>query len=601
MIEYLEVRDKDSREVIGIIDNFKSIIWHPKYYGVGDFEIYAVATEKHLDLLQEGNYVTRPDDIEVGIIESFNVEHSAQDGTMIVAAGRYAKSILDRRHIYKLSGKVNTPTILRGNVETAIRSVVKDNAIDCSFDTQRNISFLELGALSNIPAIIVDGNGIATQKQVSYDNLLTYTDGVLQEYGLGSTITLDDSTYNLQYSVYQGADRSVDNTDYNEAIVFSPEYDNLTESNYRHDISTKKTSALIGGEGEGLDRFYSIIKGNEDGIERRETWIDASSINRKYKDEQDVEHTYTDSEYKKMLDALGKQKLAELIATTEFAASINVTGGKWRLNEDYWLGDIVTIQDNEIGVYVNARITEYIETQDENGYTIEPTFEYFEPMDIPEPIFLLTESSQPILTESGNGIMPEESPVMLTSSNSVSGVKISELPESTDVYDGCCMPIVTEGETKKLTYALLKERLGEDLASIMLDLAHPIGSLYYSAESTEPSELFGGTWEQIKDTFILAAGDTYAAGSTGGEATHTLAENEMPNHGQHLYERPIGQGSATGRYLPSGALSSYGSTGRGWYSPANGEYYPAGTKLGGGAAHNNMPPYETYYCWKRTA
>lgn len=48
--------------------------------------------------------------------------------------------------------------------------------------------------------------------------------------------------------------------------------------------------------------------------------------------------------------------------------------------------------------------------------------------------------------------------------------------------------------------------------------------------------MFGGTWEQIKDTFILAAGDTYKAGTTGGEATHILTTDEMPAHN---HESPI--------------------------------------------------------------
>jgi hypothetical protein len=59
---------------------------------------------------------------------------------------------------------------------------------------------------------------------------------------------------------------------------------------------------------------------------------------------------------------------------------------------------------------------------------------------------------------------------------------------------------------------------------------YPVGSIYISANSTSPANLFGGTWEQIKDRFLLAAGGTYAAGSTGGEATHTLTVDEMPNH-----------------------------------------------------------------------
>ena len=64
----------------------------------------------------------------------------------------------------------------------------------------------------------------------------------------------------------------------------------------------------------------------------------------------------------------------------------------------------------------------------------------------------------------------------------------------------------------------------------LIDLIYPVGSVYMSVNSTSPATLFGGTWEQIKDKFILSAGDTYSAGATGGEATHTLTTDEMPTH-----------------------------------------------------------------------
>ena len=59
---------------------------------------------------------------------------------------------------------------------------------------------------------------------------------------------------------------------------------------------------------------------------------------------------------------------------------------------------------------------------------------------------------------------------------------------------------------------------------------YPVGAIYMSVSSTSPASLFGGTWEQIQNRFLLAAGDTYAAGKTGGEATHTLTVEEMPAH-----------------------------------------------------------------------
>lgn len=61
-------------------------------------------------------------------------------------------------------------------------------------------------------------------------------------------------------------------------------------------------------------------------------------------------------------------------------------------------------------------------------------------------------------------------------------------------------------------------------------LIYPIGSIYLSVNSVDPSTLFGGTWEKIKDRFLLSSGDTYSNGSIGGEASHTLTINEMPSH-----------------------------------------------------------------------
>ena len=135
-IEYVEIRGGDLA-LIGFVDTAKSIIWHSKYFGIGDFEIYVQASREIVALLQVGNYVTRPDDLEVGIIETISVADNAQDGTMLTASGRFAKSLLERRLIYNLSGTVNSPTILRGNVETEVRRVVAENAIFCA--TKNNI------------------------------------------------------------------------------------------------------------------------------------------------------------------------------------------------------------------------------------------------------------------------------------------------------------------------------------------------------------------------------------------------------------------------------------------------------------------------------
>jgi hypothetical protein len=369
-IEYVEIRDSYTN-LLGIVDTANSIIWHSVYFGVGDFEIYIKASHEIIELLQVGNLVTRPDDLEVGIIEKINIADNPQDGMMVTATGRFAKSLLDRRIIYNLSGNVNTPTIMHGNVEEEVRRVVEENAINCHFDNRRNIPLLALGDLAWLPHEIVDENGDLAAKQASCQNLLTFTDALLQEYGLGSTVILDADAGLLRYVVYMGSDRSWDNEAGYDPIVFSKDYDNMTSSVYEYDAATEKTAALIGGAGEDVERFYSLIAGDYEGLERREMWVDAASLNRTYKDESDVEQTYTDSEYRTMLNAAGRQQLVASTAKETFDGAIDIQNSRWQYNRDFALGDIVTTQNDDIGKFVNVRLREVLEVQDENGYSIE--------------------------------------------------------------------------------------------------------------------------------------------------------------------------------------------------------------------------------------
>lgn len=155
----------------------------------------------------------------------------------------------------------------------------------------------------------------------------------------------------------------------------------------------------------------------------------------------------------------------------------------------------------------------------------------------------------------------------------------------------------------------------------LLNLIRPVGSLYWSSKSTEPSVLFGGTWKRVKDVFILAAGDNYEAGKVGGEATHKLTTNEMPSHThtfigsssttnntgahKHTVSNTVGQiincvpASGSGICMQENPVVATSSS-SGSHSHT---VTPKGTNsnTGGGQAHNNMPPYITYYCWERTA
>ena len=146
----------------------------------------------------------------------------------------------------------------------------------------------------------------------------------------------------------------------------------------------------------------------------------------------------------------------------------------------------------------------------------------------------------------------------------------------------------------------------------ILDFIYPVGSIYISVNSVSPSNLLGGTWERIQDRFLLASGDTYKAGETGGEATHKLTIDEMPSHthtqqsctdpGDHTHDISIWYDGSSGS----------AKTVEGWSVKAHEQYHTTSgagghthtitlNNTGGNVAHNNMPPYLAVYMWKRTA
>lgn len=150
----------------------------------------------------------------------------------------------------------------------------------------------------------------------------------------------------------------------------------------------------------------------------------------------------------------------------------------------------------------------------------------------------------------------------------------------------------------------------EAIVSLALQAMHPVGSIYASAASTNPATLFGfGTWTRIKDTFLLAAGDIYAAGSTGGEAEHTLTGAES---GQKALSISGGGHSHTvnvrgGAHYTSGSGNGpYRDSANNWTDiatiPANtGTHTHSIAAADASEAHNNMPPYLAFYVWQRTA
>jgi hypothetical protein len=131
--------------------------------------------------------------------------------------------------------------------------------------------------------------------------------------------------------------------------------------------------------------------------------------------------------------------------------------------------------------------------------------------------------------------------------------------------------------------------------SDLLDKVYPVGAIYMSVNSANPKTLFGGTWVQLKDRFLLGAGSTYTAGKTGGAATHTLTTAQIPSHTHTIgIQRSNAEQAGYSLWLGDGGFKDR--------AIVNGDASPIRTNAtGGGEPHNNMPPYLVVYMWRRTA
>lgn len=131
-------------------------------------------------------------------------------------------------------------------------------------------------------------------------------------------------------------------------------------------------------------------------------------------------------------------------------------------------------------------------------------------------------------------------------------------------------------------------------SNYILDNVYPVGSIYMSVNSTNPTNLFGGTWEQIQGRFLFGMNSSYPAGSTGGEITHKLTNAEMPTHAHYMASSNAGAPDTwtpdAGSYLVDSVTNDQHT----WWAQIG------MNEAGGNEAHNNMPPYLSVYIWKRT-
>lgn len=159
------------------------------------------------------------------------------------------------------------------------------------------------------------------------------------------------------------------------------------------------------------------------------------------------------------------------------------------------------------------------------------------------------------------------------------------------------LPEIDEGAVTPYSDEMLealgiKSAIRSEIQNTIYNAIYPVGSIYVSVNSASPATLFGGTWEQIKDKFLLASGSAYEAGSEGGAAAHKHISPVGYNASNKAFGISYAQGSSN--VTVNSAMAATGDT----VNTGSGSYT---WTLPNTSQESNMPPYLAVFVWKRTA
>lgn len=375
---------------IGVVDNYTSFIWAKRYVEFGDCEIYAPATPENLAIFQIDNFIAREDDDMCCRIESIELSTDTEAGDYLIVTGVDVRKILNQRIVWKT-------TSYSGEAEIFMRRLVTENVIYPN-DTNRTITRFELG----------DYYGVNDRLdiQVSYEPLGDTIKEICRKFDCGFRVSFRNMKF--VFEVYRGEDRSFNQTK-NPYVIFSNEFDNLKSSKFLTDKSAYASVALVGGSGEGKDRFLKMVRTSPSGgLNRYEIFVDAKSMSKNITYE-DLKEAYPngsitnagdffywtvngeniaildslsdpqnaellDAPYYALLGEAGDEKLAEMKILTAFEGEVE-GNNTYVYKTDYSIGDNVQIK-NEFGIERAVRIVEVVESFNDEGHSIIPTFEY---------------------------------------------------------------------------------------------------------------------------------------------------------------------------------------------------------------------------------
>lgn len=360
-MENMDVTIRDNNfNIVGVVDDYESIIWTDRYNTPGDFQLYGTLDSTIAEYCKVGYFANIPNSDRTMIIETIAAESNPRQSNKITVTGRSVESILDRRIIW------GTEVFLGENnlVQNAIKDIINNHVIKPKVEQRAipNFSFAD-----NPDPSLLD----MTFAPIQYDgdNVLDVVTNLCQTYNLGFKVINSGSSFTM--SIFNGVNRAADQTDY-PVITFSEEYDNVTESRFDMDKTPYKNVALVDGEEDQETHVkFRTVAGDEMayGLDRYEMKVD-SGITSTYQDG-DQTKTIPSTKYAQMVRAKGTEELDKLQDIYKLDGKVDPDSIKYGV--DYYVGDTMQFV-GLFGINTKVRITEFIRCLDGSGYQEYPSY-----------------------------------------------------------------------------------------------------------------------------------------------------------------------------------------------------------------------------------
>ena len=339
---------------LAIIDYATSIIWVEPFQDIGNFELYLRATPELVQMFKNNDiFITKNDSARGMYVETVQLTSDAESGDYLTITGRSAEVMMLWRIIERKNFSSSTMT-----AEKMIRWCVENTLVQISplVESDDYIPFLSIETAH-------DWND-KTTRQFTGKTLFEVVQDICMTFDYGFRFAWTGSGFEFQ--LYKGTDRSFAQSE-NSYVIFSPDFNNLTSSEYIKDTSNYYNSAIIGGQGEGADRVfaYALAEGLT-GFQRRTLWVDARQTSSNTSDGE-----LTPTEYRKLLVGQGNDAIAEHKKTENFTGEI-FTDISYQYGKDYFIGDKVAVK-NAYGIIGSATVTAITEVEDTEGYRLVPT------------------------------------------------------------------------------------------------------------------------------------------------------------------------------------------------------------------------------------